>query len=332
MSRRTVAQRGLAAAALAGGQWFFGCSPRRATARDTVVFAFPQSPTSWLPVIAMELGLFRRRHVELTHVHRASGKVALQALLAGRAQVATAAETPLMLAGFARPQLRILATIGASHNDHRIVARRSAVSKEADLSGKRIATHQGAAAHFFLHLFLLRHDLAEDQVELSFASPKALPGQLVAGKVDAICTREPFLSKTLAELGDDAIVFEEPGLYRKSFHVVTTADYVQQSGRALRQVLRSLLDAQALLTSDPERAVRALTSRLGLPKSTVVAALSQVDLRVELDQALIVALEDEARWAMGAGLVTDKTMPNYLALIDSSVLRNVKPDAVTLIE
>ncbi|UUZ63731.1 hypothetical protein LP417_31400 [Polaromonas sp. P1-6] len=50
-----------------------------------------------------------------------------------------------------------------------------------------------------------------------------------------------------------------------------------------------------------------------------------------LDQGLILALEDEARWAIKNKLTSRTEMPNYLNYIYLDGLKAVMPSAVTII-
>ena len=51
---------------------------------------------------------------------------------------------------------------------------------------------------------------------------------------------------------------------------------------------------------------------------------------VSLDQSLLLALEDESRWAVKNGLTHRKTLPNYLDYLYLDGLQGVKPEAVMI--
>jgi len=55
------------------------------------------------------------------------------------------------------------------------------------------------------------------------------------------------------------------------------------------------------------------------------------NFRVALDQALLVNLEDQTRWAIKKRLTARTDMPNYLDYIYISGLQAVKPEAVRII-
>ncbi len=52
---------------------------------------------------------------------------------------------------------------------------------------------------------------------------------------------------------------------------------------------------------------------------------------LSLSQVLIIAMEDEARWAIKNNLTDATEVPNYLDYIYFDALEAVKPDAVNII-
>jgi len=54
------------------------------------------------------------------------------------------------------------------------------------------------------------------------------------------------------------------------------------------------------------------------------------DFSVSLDQAMIITMEDEARWAIKIKLTDQTKIPNYLNFIYFNALEKVKKDAVTI--
>jgi NitT/TauT family transport system substrate-binding protein len=53
---------------------------------------------------------------------------------------------------------------------------------------------------------------------------------------------------------------------------------------------------------------------------------------VKLDQALVLALEEESRWAVKKGLVKRTDTPDYLDYIYMDGLESVKPKAVRILQ
>ena len=58
---------------------------------------------------------------------------------------------------------------------------------------------------------------------------------------------------------------------------------------------------------------------------------SQNQFSLSLDQSLITAMEDEARWMIKNNLTTEKQVPDFLDYIYEDGLKAVKPEAVNII-
>lgn len=300
-------------------------------------------PSSALLMIALEQDAFADAGLAVTATRYPSGKRALQdGLLAGREDVASSTEVPVALAGLrARtfeddaPPLRILASVFSADDVNRIAARRSlGIETPADLAGRRIATQRGSAVHFFWHLFSLEHGVHEPS-RLHWLRAEELPQALARGRIDAFSMREPYISEARTLLGDDLVVFSAPGLYVQRELLVVAEDYARAQPPALRQLLRALLEAERFARGHPAAAQRAIARQLDVAPAQIAALWPHMELRVKLDQALLLLLEEEARWALAADLVPQPSdaaaLPNFLAWIDAAPLAAERPAAVTLV-
>lgn len=289
-------------------------------------------PLVSLAIIADRQGFLAREGVQATVRHYPSGKHAMEALLAGEVDIATVAETPVVFSSFKRDDYSIFATIGSFSNEQRIVAnRKSGITSPADLRGKRVATQQGSAVHFFLHLFLLKQKLSEKDVVLSYLKADELPKALARREIDAFSMREPFVSEARRLLGKDAVVFDSPGLYVMSFHMVAMKAYIKAHPELIARTVRSLIRAEELYRADYGRAVKTVAEELKIPERELSVHLGEMDLRVSLDQSVLMGLEDEARWALNMNLVPGRKMPNYLRYLYLDALQQVRPASITVI-
>jgi NitT/TauT family transport system substrate-binding protein len=307
------------------------------TRGDTVAalaIGIPREPISALTIVAHEKGFFAAQGVRVRVVDTyPSGKRALAGMLDGKVDVTTAADVPIVSNSFARQDFRIIATVGSSDNEPRIIVRReSGIVSPADLRGKRVATQKASAVHFFLDTFLLKHNLSTEDVTVLFMAAEELPQALIAGDIDAFSMREPFIGQAKDKLGDQAIVFEEPGLYLKTCNLVATADAVENRTDALKRVLLALLEAERFVRDNSDEAINIVSQKLNVGEQDLRTVWAEMDLRVFLDQALLGYLEDEAEWAMRNGLTDKSEMPDYLRIVDVAPLKSVRPDVVTVIE
>ncbi|MBN2840153.1 MAG: NrtA/SsuA/CpmA family ABC transporter substrate-binding protein, partial [Coriobacteriia bacterium] len=225
-SVRTTFVMLLVAATLAAGS---GCLPDKETGKpeDTlpVTLAVSQAALSSLAYVARDEGIFERAGLLVTFTEYSSSQLALEAVLTGEADAALCADTPIVLAALDGRPATILATAATHSNDIQIVARADAgITVPEDVRGKRIGTREGTAAHFFLHGFLIKYGMSEEDVDVRFDSFESVTAALIAGELDAVSLRQPFTSQLAAALGDDFVLFEEHGLYDKTMNLCVRAD------------------------------------------------------------------------------------------------------------
>ena len=299
---------------------------------EKVRMGITNTPPSWLALIADEMNFYKKHALDVKVISFKSGKRALNGLFAGEVDIATTSEGPVVFNSMRRNDFSVFATIGSSSNDNIIVAARDrGISSPQDLKGKRIATQSMSSSHFYMHLFLLQNGLSKHTVKPFFMKVEALPQALYSKKVDAISTREPFYSEAMSLLGDNAISFETPGLYLKSFQLVGFNDYLIKNTSIQIKVLKSLLEAENYLKNNEAEVIELLAKRLSISKGNVKKSLSTLNLSVRLEQSLILNMEDEARWIITNKLEKNTQMPNFLNYISTKALRRVKPDAVSII-
>jgi NitT/TauT family transport system substrate-binding protein len=261
-----------------------------------------------------------------------SGEFAILAMLIGAVDVATCSEVPVVAASLRQTNFAVVATVAASSYGHTIVARKDAeIATFADLRGKRVATLRNTGMHFLLHLTLLHQKMSDRDVTLSFLKEHDVVGPLIRGEVDAIAVREPYTSLAAAALGDEAVVLEQPGMYLRTQHIVGNKEFLRTRPEAAQRLIRGLLRAEQFAQQQPEQARRIVARRLRIEPAKLARDWEHLQLKVSLEQRLLVQLEDEARWMLGTHLVPPTPMPNYLEFLDISALEAVKPQVVTVL-
>jgi sulfonate transport system substrate-binding protein len=302
--------------------------------RQQLTLGMPREPLCALMAIAVGQGFFEAEGLDVT-IDRSypSGKRALGGLLDGKIQLTASAEVPIVFRSFDCDDFRVVATIGSSDNEPKIVARADqGIAEPADLRGRRIATQEGSAVHYYLHLFLLQHGLTEADVELSFMKAEELPTALAEGKIDAFSMREPYVGEAQALLGENARVFAEPGLYVKTFNLVARPELLEQQRETVEAALRALVRAEQFAIERPDEAKKVVAQQLAMEAGALDDVWDQIDLRVSLGQELLSGMEDEARWSLKGALIEAEGIPNYLRLIDADCLKRVRPKSVTIIQ
>ena len=91
-----------------------------------------------------------------------------------------------------------------------------------------------------------------------------------------------------------------------------------------------MIQAERYAERNPAKAKAIVKTGLNLDADYVDTAWAQNQFTVSLDQSLIVAMEDEARWMIGNNLTSGKPAPNFLDLISADGLRTARPGSVMI--
>ncbi len=305
-----------------------GCR-RSAVSLEEVRFAVSARSASALVFVAMERGLFEVEGIKIVATRYPTGKQAIMALRRGEVDFVTAAEAPAAIQACDSDDFRILAVLCQMDNEDRIVARRdSNISKPEDLRGKRIGTQEATAVHFFLHLFLTRHLIDEHDTVVEFGDARDLVTSLAQGRIDAISVRDPQINQATTALGTNAVVFSEPGLYRRMEVLIGSVKVLRDRPRAGDGVVRALIAAQEWAHDNPEDAIVAVAKALSASQADAQSDLREANLRVNLSQELLVELEEVAQWALHSGTARGGA-PDFLRIVYPDLLDRIDPDAVT---
>lgn len=275
---------------------------------------------------------FKQEGLEAEMQPHTFGKVALQAVIEGRADVATAADTPVMLAIMNGERINILATIGTSNRNTAIIARKDrGITAPSDLKGKKIGVALGTTSDFLTDSFLKAHGIENKQVKIIDMTPDKMVAALNTGKIDAASLWNPPLRQLQNELGDKGLSFYGEMYFSETFCIAAKTDFVEEHPEATKKFLRAIIKAEEFVREHPEDARRLSAEFIKLDRNILDQIWDIYNFRVTLDQALIVDLEDQTRWAIKNRLVARRDMPNYLDFIYMDGLLAVKPDTVRII-
>ncbi len=273
--------------------------------------------------IAAAFGDFAREGLDVTIVPYPSGKLALQAMLAGEVDLATVAETPLWRAAGEHRSLVLWATLAETRRSVWIIARHDRhVATPTDLIGKRIAVSFGTTAQIYLLTLLDLYGIERSRVEIVDVPPQDMAERLVAGDVDAGCIWEPFASKVERAL-DHPVIMHDAIIYRMTWNLVGRTDGPTMP---VERVLRAIERANQRLRSDDPRVVDELARWCDLDRDVVRNLLPDHHFSLQLEGSLLVEIEEQAKLLGGPGA----TVPDMLPLIDPAPLRRFLPEAVSI--
>jgi len=307
-------------------------SPRPAdTGMDTLRLGVALQAPSVLVFIAEANGYFADQGLVVQVSTYPSGKRALwEGLLTGNEDVVTTADVPYVFAALEGHPVKVLAQIAETDFGPVIVARKDrGIRQPADLAGHTLGTQKASAVHFFLHMFHTNQNIEGDSFDLKYYKAEALPQALARGEIDAFSMREPYVSEARALLGDNLVVFTEPGLTWRAECLVAGEEFIQSKPEAILKLLAGLREAEEFNQEQPEAARALLAGRLGVAAEELEEVCEYLHTELSLPQSLILNLETISLWAMSDILELETEMPNYLDRLYPEGLSVIKPDGVS---
>jgi len=293
--------------------------------------AVPNSPLSLPLYVADKQGFFADEGLDIAVQETPSGAAALQLLLQGQAQLAVVADLPIMFRSFQPKPFRVLATIASSSHDNGLVIRRSSGIKTAqDLQGKQVALVRGTTGQYYLDLTTLAYGLDPRSVKQVDLDLPQLAQAAADHRIDAFSVWQPYVTKLLAMLHQDAFVLAVPSLYTATFNLVALPGPGGVADEDLFKTLRALERATSFIKASPQSAKALLHDKIKLDLPALESMWPSCRFDLSLNQSLLTTLESTARWAIQERLVQATSIPNYLDFIDVGPLTRLRASAVTI--
>jgi len=282
--------------------------------------------------IAEDRGYFQDQGLEVVLKEYQTGLEPLKDLQEGRLDLASCAEFALAGEVLARKadQLRCLAVISSGEVDMLIARRDKGINRPEDLAGKTIGVPRKTSADFFLGRFLTLNQVALKEVTIIDVRPPYLADALTEGQVDAVLIWAPVTKAIINRVGHNAIVWpaqEGQSIYRL---LVTREKVIQARAKALERLLRALTRAADYMKQHPVAGRTVIAQRLKVSIADLQSGKFSINYDLFLEQGLLLAMEDQARWMIKHRLTDETQVPNYLTYLDAEPLAKVNPKTVRL--
>ncbi len=315
---------------------FNGACDRRAARtaggeRKQITVAVTPWPASAAVYIAQEKGYFREEGLEASLRSYPSGHLGLEAVLAGKADLATVGELPITRAAVDGKPFSVVATISEIDRGALIVARKDrGIATPDDLRGKTIGRVAGTTADFYLDIFLTISHVHRKDVRIVDLSPEQVVPALLHGNVDAVSSWVPHTTALQEKLGVHGVVLHEPGLYTATWNIVAK-DLAERDPDVLPRFLRGIVRANRLIVDRPAEALAITAVKCGMEIAAVEREWGNFEFMARLDETLLLSLEDEARWLIGKGNGAGRVSPSFMDRMDPKWLMGIDPEAVRLV-
>ena len=274
---------------------------------------------------------FMANGIRLTQKDYDTGLAAIDGLLNNEIDLARAGEYPVVVKAFGNSGIRIIGSHSRSFNEYVVGRVDKGIRNEADLKGKKVGLPRRALPDFYLGRFLNLHGMSIRDVALTNLTPKQTVGAIANGTVDAVVVWEPYVSQIREQLTNRILIWSAHSGQAQYSVLVGRSEWIRQHPNLVKGILTSLAQAEEYTVQHPTEAMAILKKRYQYDDAYVARVWKEHQFSLSLDQSLILAMEDEARWMIRNNLTNEKTVPDFGNYIFTDALKAIKPEAVNII-
>lgn len=294
---------------------FLSCAPRSEGSPTPLRVAAPALEQNALIYVAASKNYFASNGLDVTIQDLDTGAASLSALAKGEAQIAETAEFPLVNAILAGGELRVVAINDRFENDYLVFKKDSGIARFADLKGKRIGVTQNAIGAFYLDRFLDLSGMQPKDIILVDTKPADFETALLSGRVDALVAWQPYVGRIEKAMADKVGVWPVQNKQQVYGLLVCDSTWLGGNTAAVQRFLKSLRMARDFLVKHPDEAKAVVAKRLGLEAPYLESVWPRHQFDLSLDNSLVVAMEDEARWKIDNGDLRATSLPDFVRTI-----------------
>ena len=296
-----------------------------------VIIADGTQPIAAPIYVAYAKGYFKEEGINVELVSFPTGKLCLDALIGGKADFATVAETPIMHSTFKSQPIRIIATIHRSKKNTFCIGRKDmGVNVPADLKGKTVVVPIGTNAEYGLSAFLNKNGLNTKDINLINLSPPEMNGQVLKGnKVAAVVAWQPYIGRCDSILGKNGVKFSFENVYEETYNIVTSVSIVEKQNDIAVKVLKALNRAIDFMKANANESIGIVAQRIGMEKTELERIWGNYNFGLDLKQSLIETMTKQGIWAIEQGH-QNGSVPDMRGFVSTTALKEVKPDSVLI--
>ncbi len=287
---------------------------------------------SALIYIAEGQKFFKANGLDITIKDYETGLATTDALQKGEVDVAACAEFIIVGKAFQKEKILNIATVAKNLNELIIGRADRGIKNFVDLRGKKVGVPRKTVAEFYLGRFLELKGMNIKEITLVDLLPSRLSDALAQGEVDAVIVWQPWASQIENQVLKDKVVWPAQSNQLLYWNIIGKGTWVANHPGLIKKLLSSLIQAEEYLVRHPGEAKAIVQTRLKYDDAYMMKVWSQQQSSVTLDQSLITAMEDEARWMIKNNLTEEETVPDFMNYIYVDGLKGIRPEAVNMIQ
>ena len=240
-------------------------------------------------------------------------------------------EYSIVTEAFDREPISVIGNIDKSQSVFLISRRSRGVENVSDLKGARIGASMGTIGEFYLGRFLGLRGIGMNDVQLVNLTAAQFVDAFTNGSVDAVVVVYKYIDQSRERLGDDLVTWPIQSSQPSFTVLACRKDWGATHRDTINRFLESMKQAEGYATMHPSEARAIIQEQMGYAPATIEALWPDHQFSLSLDQSLVLAMEDEARWMIANNLTNATVVPDFRSYMDTASLTAVKPGSVNII-
>jgi NitT/TauT family transport system substrate-binding protein len=298
---------------------------------ETLTIGATPNELNALIYVAEECRFFSDNGVRVAFKDYDTGVAAVEGLLRGEVDIALTTEFVIVAKSLQKQEVLSLATVDKSMLFYIITRADRGIKTITDLKGKRIGVPRQTITEFYLGRTLDLNGMRIRQVTMVDSKASDPAATIARGDVDAVVTWEPHVTEIRRQMGNTVIIWPAQSGQLAYWSVVSIPRWINKYPDLVGQFLKSLIRAEERISRHSDEAKATVQKRLKYDDAYMAAIWPEHEFSLSLDQSLIAAMEDEARWMIKNNLTKEKRVPDFMNYIYVDGLKAVKPEAVKII-
>lgn len=291
--------------------------------------------------VAADKGFFGKHGVNVELTRSDTGLSSARKMLRGELDIAMVAPTPVAFGaldpdfflGEPAPEFVILANLMQSTSLNAVVARDGrGIKVPRDLEGKTLGLRFGTGSEYYWYTYALYHGIDTSKVRTVNLGVGDFRENIESGTIDAFTAWEPVVGNIRSAASVSTTELSGQKLFSAGWLVLAPRDFAQRNVELIERYLAALRDAEDFLRENQSELAKILSRMIDVPEDTVLRLQRKITFNMVLDEAMIINLQEQAKWKMQLKHGGKRIIPNFKALVFDKPLLAVKPSAVHILK
>ncbi|MBT9383565.1 ABC transporter substrate-binding protein [Pseudooceanicola sp. CBS1P-1] len=277
MTKTNISRRGFMAstAGLAASGLVLSAPSLSRAAGTTIRIGVGSDPVFSGFFVAQHEGYFKDEGVKVNLQTYSGGGEAMNALVAGQVDLASASESTTMVR-MNRAEIRPLAVVYYSGLYVKLVLR-PGIESPKDI--KTFGVIPGSISDYCTGLTIAHFGLDAKSLKMVPSGPPELPALLMRGDIDAFFAWEPWPATAVAQGAKIALTSRDVG-YTDTIWANASQAILESAPDELQAVLRAVARGSEVMENDPKRAAEAVKAVTHIPVDTTLTVSKDMTLTV----------------------------------------------------